>query len=79
MAVAAEQENRAKIEEMRARVVEAEAEIPKAMAEAFRTGNLGVMDYYKMKNVISDTDMRESIAKGPDKKAKADEDVRRGK
>ena len=66
MAVAVEQENRAKIEEMRARVVEAEAEVPKAISQAFRDGKLGVMDYYNMKNVISDTDMRESIAKGAD-------------
>jgi len=57
MAVAAEQE-------MRARVVEAEAEVPRAMAEAFRTGNLGIMDYYRMKNVQADTSMRESIAEG---------------
>lgn len=64
MAVAQEQENRAKIEEMRARVVEAEAEVPKAISEAFRSGQLGVMDYYNMKNVMADTDMRESIAKG---------------
>jgi uncharacterized protein YqfA (UPF0365 family) len=55
MAVAAEQE-------MRARVVEAEAEVPRAMAEAFRGGNLGIMDYYRMKNVQADTSMRESIA-----------------
>ncbi|NCP84575.1 MAG: flotillin-like protein FloA [Bacteroidetes bacterium] len=62
MAVALEQENRAKIEEMRAFVVEAEAEIPKAIAEAFRNGNLGVMDYYSMKNVLADTSMREKLA-----------------
>jgi len=62
MAVAAEQEMKAKVQEMRARVVEAEAEVPKAMAEAFRSGNLGIMDYYKMKNIVSDTSMRESIA-----------------
>ena len=55
MAVASEQE-------MKARVVEAEAEVPRAMAEAFRTGNLGIMDYYRMKNVQADTAMRESIA-----------------
>jgi len=55
MAVAAEQE-------MRARVVEAEADVPRAMAEAFRSGNLGIMDYYRMKNVQADTSMRESIA-----------------
>lgn len=58
MAVAQEQE-------MRARVVEAEAEVPRAMAEAFRAGNLGIMDYYRMKNLQADTDMREGIA-GPD-------------
>ncbi|UOG74701.1 flotillin-like protein FloA [Hymenobacter tibetensis] len=62
MAVAIEQENRAKTQEAKARVVEAEAEIPKAMAEAFRSGNLGIMDYYKMRNVQADTDMRDSIA-----------------
>lgn len=67
MAVAAEQENKAKIQEMQARVVEAEAEVPKAISEAFRTGNLGIMDYYNMKNVMSDTEMRESIAKGSEK------------
>ena len=63
MAVATEQEMRAKSQEMRAKVIEAEAEVPKAMAEAFRNGNLGIMDYYKMKNIQADTDMRESIAK----------------
>ena len=62
MAVAMEQEFRAKTQEAKARVVEAEAEIPKAMAEAFRNGNLGVMDYYKMRNIQADSDMRESIA-----------------
>jgi uncharacterized protein YqfA (UPF0365 family) len=77
MAVAAEQENKAKIQEMRARVVEAEAEVPKAISEAFRTGNLGVMDYYKMKNVISDTDMRDSIAKGTESKTDDDDAKRR--
>jgi uncharacterized protein YqfA (UPF0365 family) len=63
MAVAQEQEMKAKVEEMRARVVEAEAEVPRAMADAFRKGNLGVMDYYRMKNVMSDTEMRTSLAK----------------
>ena len=63
MAVALEQEMKAKAQEARARVIEAEAEVPLAMAEAFRNGNLGIMDYYKMKNVQADTDMRESIAK----------------
>jgi uncharacterized protein YqfA (UPF0365 family) len=50
---------------MRARVVEAEAEVPRAMAEAFRQGNLGIMDYYRMKNVQADTEMRTSIAGAP--------------
>jgi uncharacterized protein YqfA (UPF0365 family) len=62
MAVSQEQENFAKMEENRARLVEAEAEIPKAMAEAFSSGRLGIIDYYKLKNVQADTDMRESIA-----------------
>ena len=63
MAVALEQEMKAKAQEARAKVIEAEAEVPKAMADAFRTGNLGVMDYYKMKNIEADTSMREAIAK----------------
>jgi uncharacterized protein YqfA (UPF0365 family) len=63
MAVASEQEMKAKSQEMRAKVIEAEAEVPKAMAEAFRNGNLGIMDYYKMKNIEADTSMRDSIAK----------------
>jgi uncharacterized protein YqfA (UPF0365 family) len=63
MAVALEQEMKAKAQEARAKVIEAEAEVPKAMAEAFRSGNLGIMDYYKMKNIQADTDMRENIAK----------------
>jgi uncharacterized protein YqfA (UPF0365 family) len=54
----------ARVSEMRARVVEAEAQVPLAMAEAFRAGNLGIMDYYKMKNVQADTSMRDSIAGG---------------
>jgi uncharacterized protein YqfA (UPF0365 family) len=61
MAVANEQEMLAKVQEMRAKVVEAEAEVPLAMADAFRNGRLGVMDYYNMKNVAADTKMRESI------------------
>lgn len=65
-AVASEQEMKARVQEMRAKVVEAEAEVPLAMAEAFRSGNLGVLDYLKMKNIQSDTQMRESIAT-PDK------------
>jgi len=63
MAVALEQEMRAKAQEARAKVIEAEAEVPKAMADAFRSGNLGIMDYYKMKNIESDTNMRDSISK----------------
>ena len=63
MAIALEQENKAKAQEARARVIEAEAEVPKAMAEAFRKGNLGIMDYYRMKNMEADTTMREAIAK----------------
>lgn len=62
MAVALEQEMKAKAEEARANVIQAEAEVPKAMAEAFRNGNLGIMDYYRMKNIQADTSMRESIA-----------------
>ncbi len=68
MAVAQEQENVAKQAENRAAVVLAEAEIPRAIAEAFRSGNLGVMDYYKIRNVQADTSMREAIAKPPDGK-----------
>ncbi|MGN0010526.1 MAG: flotillin-like FloA family protein, partial [Marinilabiliaceae bacterium] len=64
MAVALEQEMKAKAQEARARVIEAEAEVPKAMAEAFRNGNLGIMDYVRYKNVEADTAMRQSIA-GP--------------
>ena len=63
-ALAREQEMKASVQEMQARVVEAEAEVPKAMAQALREGNLGVMDYYNMRNVIADTDMRQSIGKG---------------
>jgi uncharacterized protein YqfA (UPF0365 family) len=63
MAVAVEQEMKAKAQEARAKVIEAEAEVPKAMAESFRSGNLGIMDYYKMENIQADTEMRESIAK----------------
>ena len=63
MAVAKEQENKAAVQGMRAKVIEAEAEVPLAMAEAFRSGRLGIMDYYNMQNVISDTQMRGSIAR----------------
>ena len=61
-AVALEQENKAKVQEMQAKLVEAEAQIPLAMAEAFRSGNLGIMDYYRMRNIEADTEMRESIS-----------------
>ena len=67
MAVAEEQEMKAKAQDARALVILAEAEVPKAMAEAFRSGNLGIMDYYKMKNIEADTGMRDSISK-PKKK-----------
>lgn len=63
MAIAEEAENRAKVEENRAKVVLAEAEVPLAMAEAFRSGNLGIMDYYRMKNIQADTGMRDSIGR----------------
>ncbi|AIM35883.1 flotillin-like protein FloA [Sphingobacterium sp. SG20118] len=63
MAVANEQEMRAKAQEARAKVIEAESQLPLAMAEAFKNGNLGIMDYYKMQNIQADTDMRSSISK----------------
>lgn len=66
MAVALEQEMKAKAQEARAKVIEAEAEIPMAIAEAFRSGNMGVMDYYKIRNIQADTSMRESIGKPSD-------------
>ncbi len=69
-AVAAEQEMKAKVEEMRAKVVEAQAQVPLAMAEAFRKGNLGVMDYYKMENIQADTGMRKSIGEQDDDPSK---------
>ncbi|MGD8306796.1 MAG: flotillin-like protein FloA [Ignavibacteria bacterium] len=71
-AVASEQENIAEVAKQRARVVEAEAEIPKAISEAFRSGNLGVMDYYNLKNIQADTQMRDSISQPEDKKKKDD-------
>ena len=67
MAVALEQEMVAKAQEARAKVIEAEVEIPLALADAFRQGNLGIMDYYKFKNIQADTDMRESISKSTGK------------
>ncbi|WP_457552041.1 flotillin-like protein FloA [Desulfobacula sp.] len=63
MAFAQEQEMRARVQEMRAKVVEAEAQVPLAMAEAFRSGNMGIMDYYRMQNISADTKMRDQIAK----------------
>ena len=67
MAVALEQENKALAQEMKAKVIQAEAEIPLAMAEAFRAGNIGIMDYYRLKNIDADTNMRDSIG-GSEKK-----------
>ncbi len=67
-AVALEQEMKARVQEMQAKVVESQAQVPLAMAEAFRSGRLGVMDYYKMENIQSDTAMRQSIAQPGDKK-----------
>jgi len=72
MAFAAEQEMKARVQEMRAKVVEAEAQIPIAMADAFRKGNLGIMDYYKMKNIMADTQMRDKIGSGPSDKKPED-------
>ena len=68
MALAREQEMKAEVEAMRAKVVEAESQVPIAMAEALKSGKLGVFDYYKMQNLNSDTDMRKSISKIPEKK-----------
>jgi uncharacterized protein YqfA (UPF0365 family) len=74
MAVAEEQEMRARTQEMRAKLTEAEAEVPKAISDAFRSGNLGVMDYYRMRNIMADTDMRDSISNQGDKaRSKKDE------
>ena len=70
MAVAEEQEMKALAQQMKAKVIEAEAEIPKAMSQAFRDGNLGIMDFYNMKNIMADTEMRESISKPPSKNKK---------
>lgn len=72
-AVALEQEMKAEVVRMNAKVVEAEAEVPRAIAEAFRSGNLGIMDYYNLRNIQSDTDMRNSIAK-PDAPKDSKED-----
>ncbi|WP_319576347.1 flotillin-like protein FloA [uncultured Desulfobacter sp.] len=75
MAYAQEQEMKARVQEMRAKVVEAEAQVPLAMAEAFRSGNLGVMDYYKMQNISADTRMRDTIAT-PDQSDQPDESLK---
>jgi uncharacterized protein YqfA (UPF0365 family) len=68
MAIAEEQEMRARVQEMQAKVIEAQAEVPLAMAEALRSGNIGVMDFYKMQNIVADTAMRESLSDGDDDK-----------
>jgi uncharacterized protein YqfA (UPF0365 family) len=68
MAIAVEQEMIARVQEMQAKVVEAEAMVPLAMADAFKKGNMGVMDYYKMKNIAADTQMRDTIGSPDDKK-----------
>jgi uncharacterized protein YqfA (UPF0365 family) len=82
MAVAAEQEMKAKAQEARAKVIEAEAQVPLAIADAFKKGNLGIMDYYRLKNIQADTTMRESIAEPPafkHKKPSGDEDITKQK
>ena len=68
MAVAQEQENIAGIAEMRAKLVEAESDVPKAMADSFRAGKLAILDYYKLRNVQADTDMRKSISTADEKR-----------
>ena len=74
MAVAAEQENVADIAANRAKLVLAEAEVPKAMADAFRSGNLGVLDYQKIRNIEADTRMRKGIAAGEEAQRESEED-----
>jgi len=74
MARALEQEMKARVVEMRAKVTEAEVQIPMAMAEAFRSGNLGVMDYYRLKNIQADTDMRGSISRGAEPEKPAEDE-----
>jgi uncharacterized protein YqfA (UPF0365 family) len=64
MAIAAEQEMRARVQEMQAKVIEAQAEVPLAIAQAFRSGHLGIMDFYRMQNIVADTAMREGLAEG---------------
>lgn len=70
MAIAYEQEMRARVQEMQAKVIEAQAQVPLALAEALRKGNLGVMDFYRMQNIMADTSMREALAEGDDKERK---------
>ena len=79
MAVALEQEMKAKAQEARAKVIEAEAEVPQATAQALREGNIGVADYYRLANIQSDTEMRTSIAKGPGKKGGRDSSIKKNK
>jgi uncharacterized protein YqfA (UPF0365 family) len=67
MAIASEQEMRARVQEMQAKVIEAQAQVPLAISDAFRKGNLGVMDFYRMQNIMADTSMREALAEGDDK------------
>lgn len=74
MAIAAEQEMKAKAQDARAKVILAEAEIPLAIAESFRSGNLGIMDYYKFQNIQADTKMRESISEPPPTDARMRDD-----
>jgi len=74
MAVALEQEMKARVQEMKAKVVEAEAEVPLAMAEALRSGKLGVMDYYNMQNIMADTNMRQSFGHSPEKSKGIDDE-----
>jgi uncharacterized protein YqfA (UPF0365 family) len=75
MAVATEQEMKAKAQEARAKVILAEAEVPKALADAFRNGNFGVMDYYKLENLKADTQMRDAIGK-PKVSSKKDDEIK---
>ncbi len=70
MAIAAEQEMRARVQEMQAKVIEAQAQVPLAIAEAFRSGHLGVMDFYRMQNILADTAMRESLSQGDEEQKK---------
>ena len=76
MAVALEQEMKAKTQEMKALVIEAESEVPKAMASALKSGKLGVMDYYNMQNIMADTNMRNAIS-GNDTEATVDKDAKK--